>query len=198
MTLLTATVVLFLIMDPMGNAPVFLAVLAKTPASRRRWVILRESIIALVILILFLFFGSQLLGAMDISLPALSISGGVVLFFVALRMIFPHVGDGAEPPEFEPMIVPLAMPLIAGPAALTMVMVLASREPERMLDWLTALGLAWAASSLMLVFSDTLTALLREQGVRAVVRLMGMILTAMAVQMLLNGVRQFLASLPQV
>ncbi|GAB6053132.1 MarC family protein [Magnetospira thiophila] len=194
MTLLSAIIVLTLIMDPVGNAPVFLNVLARVPEERRRWIILREMLIALGILVLFLFLGRQILTAMDISSPALSIAGGVVLFLISLRMIFPRRGESlvGDIEGEEPFIVPLAVPLIAGPSALTMLVLFATREPERLWTWLVALLVAWAVTATVLLLSDQLRRLLKERGERALVRLMGMILVTMSVQMLLNGIGEFL------
>lgn len=197
MSMLSAAVILILVMDPVGNAPVFKAVLGGLPAERRLRIILRELLIALAILALFLFFGPYLLTAMKLTPPALSIAGGVVLFLVALRMIFPGQGGlGFAVEGDEPFIVPLAMPMIAGPGTITMVVLFTTREPERVMEWLAALLIAWAVAAVVLVSSDYLLGRIGERGQRALVRLMGMILTAIAVQMLLDGVGAFLTALP--
>lgn len=197
MSILSAAVILILVLDPVGNAPVFKAVLGKLPRGRRLRIIVRELLIALAILALFLFFGPFLLTAMNLTPPALAIAGGVVLFLVAIRMIFPtQAGLGLGEVDEEPFIVPLAMPMIAGPATITMVVLFTTREPERVMEWLAALLAAWAFSAVVLVASDYLLGLIGERGQRALVRLMGMILTAIAVQMLLGGVGEFLTSLP--
>ena len=196
MTLLSAVIVLFLIMDPIGNAPTFSAVLRDVPQDRRKAIIFRELLIALGILMLFLFFGSYLLKAMAISPPALSISGGVVLFLIAIRMIFPRPGGGGALDDGEdPFIVPLAMPLIAGPSTMAMVVLMATREPDRLIDWALALLIAWTLTVFILLMSEHVLRIVRARGQRALVRLMGMILTAMAVQMLLNGMAEFWAGL---
>jgi len=197
MSVLSAAVILTLVLDPVGNAPVFKAVLGKLPQERRLRIIVRELLIALGILALFLFFGPFILTAMNLTPPALAIAGGVVLFLVAIRMIFPGAGGlGLTEDEGEPFIVPLAMPMIAGPATITMVVLFTTREPERVMEWLAALLIAWLASAAVLVSSDYLLGRIGEPGQRALVRLMGMILTAIAVQMLLGGVGEFLTSLP--
>lgn len=200
LTLLSAAITLFLIMDPVGNAPVFLAVLAEVPEDRRRRIILRELLIALAILVMFLLVGRHILTAMNISPPALSIAGGVVLFLMSLRMIFPRPGQSPAGGRLgeEPFIVPLAMPLVAGPAAMAMVVLFATREPDRLLTWLGALLAAWAVTAAVLLAADRLHRLLGDRGVRALVRLMGMILIVMAVQMLLDGTGAFLAGLREV
>lgn len=193
MTILSAAILLGLVMDPLGNGPLFAAILQGVPEERRRAVVVRELLIALVILIGFLYFGSSVLSAMRISAPALSISGGVVLFLIAVRMIFPNRQAAGMEEESDPFIVPLAMPLIAGPSTMAMVVLMATREPDRMTDWLIALLAAWAVTAVVLLASGPLLRLIRVRGQRALVRLMGMILTALSVQMLLNGVGEFLA-----
>ena len=159
-------------------------------------IILREMAIALGILMLFLFFGKFILSGLHISEPALNISGGIILFLIALRMIFPR----PQPEEDlgrveEPIVVPLAVPLIAGPSTLATVILLATRHPEAILNWLAALLIAWSAALLILLFADLLSKLLGTRVIQAIERLMGMILTTMAVQMLLTGVRVFMRSL---
>jgi multiple antibiotic resistance protein len=197
MSVLSAAVILTLVMDPVGNAPVFKAVLSKLPREQRLRIIVREMLIALAILALFLFFGPFILTAMNLTPPALAIAGGVVLFLVAIRMIFPGAGGlGVGEDEGDPFIVPLAMPMIAGPATITMVVLFTTREPERAMEWLVALLIAWVVSAAVLVSSDYLLGRIGERGQRALVRLMGMILTAIAVQMLLGGIGEFLSSLP--
>ena len=199
MSILSAAVILTLVLDPIGNAPVFRAVLGNVPPERRVRIIVREMLIALLILALFLFFGRALLTAMQLTPPALAIAGGVVLFLVAIRMIFPGQGGlGITDDDGEPFIVPLAMPMIAGPATITLVVLFTTREPDRLMDWLAALLIAWAVSAVVLVFADYLLGRIGESGQRALTRLMGMILTAIAVQMLLNGIGEFLTSLPVV
>jgi multiple antibiotic resistance protein len=196
MTLLSAVITLILVMDPFGGIPVFLSLLQHSPARRRRMIILREMAIALGILVLFLFFGKFILSGLHISEPALNISGGVILFLIALRMIFPRQVQEEDPGKAEePIVVPLAVPLIAGPSTLATVILLATRHPEAILNWLFALLIAWSAALLVLLFSDLLRKLLGTRVIQAIERLMGMILTTMAVQMLLSGVREFLLSI---
>lgn len=197
MSILSAAVILTLVLDPFGNAPVFRAVLGNVPQEKRLRIIVREMLIALFILALFLFFGRALLTAMNLTPPALAIAGGVVLFLVAIRMIFPAPGGlNIMGDDGEPFIVPLAMPMIAGPATITLVVLFTTREPDRLMEWLAALLIAWTVSAVVLLFSDYLLGRIGESGQRALTRLMGMILTAIAVQMLLNGIGEFLTSLP--
>ncbi len=195
MNLWTAAALLFLVMDPLGNVPVFLSVLNDIEQTRRARLILREMIIALFILIFFLLVGRQVLSFLRIDEPALSISGGVILFLIALKMIFPDThGLLRKPDQAEPFIVPLAVPLIAGPSAIAMVLLLVAREPQRLPEWLTALGLAWLGTSIVLITSISFSRHLDRRMLIALERLTGMILTTISVQMLLTGVRTFMLS----
>jgi MarC family membrane protein len=192
MTLYTATITLLLVMDPLGNIPMFLSILHSVNPKKRKFIILRESCIALFILTVFLFFGKYILEGMQISEPALSIAGGIILFLIAIRMIFPHEeNEKRSQPRNEPFIVPLAIPLIAGPSTMTIVMLLASQSPQHLALWMLALFIAWFISTIFLVFADFLRKILGDRGLTAVERLMGMILTTMAVQMFLTGIQKF-------
>ena len=195
MTLLSAIVTLLLVMDPLGNVPSFLAVLRDVPQERRRPIILRESLIAFGILLLFLAVGPGLMSVLRLEEPSLSIAGGIILFLIAIKMIFPK-GKGMfqDMPAGEPLVVPLATPLIAGPSALATVLLLVTREPERFFEWGIAVTVACAITTAVLVLCNPLHRLLGERGLLAVQRLMGMILTTIAVQMFLTGVRDFLAA----
>ncbi len=193
MTLYSATITLLLVMDPLGNIPAFLSVLNHVPIAKRRNIILRETFIALIILVLFLFFGQYILEGMNISQPALEIAGGIILFLIAVRMIFPHEDHEEKPRKLaDPFIVPLAVPLVAGPSTMTIVMLLAKQAPYDMTRWFIALLIAWSISTIVLVFADYLRKVLGERGLLAIERLMGMILTTMAVQMFLSGFEQVL------
>ena len=194
MTVFSAALLLFLVMDPFGNIPFFLTTLKNVNPQRQRIIIIRELLIALGVLIVFLFFGQFILKILQISEPSLSTAGGIILFLIAIKMIFPPPGGVFEEKiEGEPFIVPLAIPYVAGPSALASVLLLMSRSPGRWLDWLIALLLAWCVSGLIIFLSSGLRRFLGERGLVAMERLMGMILTTIAVQMLLNGIKQFLA-----
>jgi multiple antibiotic resistance protein len=191
MTLMTVFLTLLLIMDPFGSIPVFLSQLKPLTPGRRRLVIVRELLIALVILALFLWFGQNVLSGLHLDQPALQISGGVILFLIALKMIFPGE-PSAEPAQVEkkePLIVPLAVPLVAGPSAMAYVILISTQYPERKLEWLGGLALAWLASVLVLLMADALSKWLGERVLTAIERLMGMILTTLAIQMLLDGLK---------
>jgi len=192
-TIYSAAVLLFLVMDPLGNIPVFLSVLKDVDTRRRKWIILRESFIALIVLALFLFFGHNILSVLQISEPSLSIAGGVILFIIALKMIFPQPeGIFGTTADREPLIVPLAIPLIAGPSTLATVLLLSTKDINRMLEWFIALLCAWLVSTLILFSSGVLRRVLRRRGLAATERLMGMILTTVSVQMLLTGIEEFI------
>lgn len=189
-----AAVTLFLIMDPLGNIPIFLSVLSGVAPERRRRILIRELLIALAIMLLFLFTGPTILAALGLSREAISIGGGLVLMIIAIRMIFPSRGGvmGDDGSEGEPLIVPLAMPLIAGPSVLATLVLLAETGPDRSGDWLIALMGAWTLSAAILLLSQRLYSLLGARGLKAIERLMGMILVTISVQMLLDGFKSYL------
>jgi len=188
-----AATTLFLIMDPLGNAPVFNALLCEHPPRARVRIIARELLIALAILATFLFAGESILGFLGLSQPSLNIAGGVLLFLISLRMLFPAAQSREDEQVEDPFIVPLAMPLVAGPSALAVLILLGSSEPEKMGEWGLALLIAWLLVTVILVLSPYLLRLLGERGMRAMARLMGMLLVLVAVQMLLDGISQYVA-----
>ena len=192
MTLASACVLLFLVIDPFGNVPFFVAALQRVAPERHRRIVLRELGFALALMVLFLFLGRPLLAALAISGPALSIAGGVILFLIALRMVFPAPGRGAEDLDGEPFLVPLAVPYVAGPSVLATLLLLMSREPGRWPVWLAALALAWLATAAILLAGSRMAARLGKRGLMAVERLMGMVLVALAVQMFLDGLDAYL------
>ena len=199
MDLLSAAVLLAIIMDPLGNIPVFHALLAGYPRRRRLWIIARELVIAYVVLVAFLVGGDAVLGFLGLEQPALGIAGGVVLFVIALRMVFPDGPDVQHgTPAEEPFIVPLAMPMIAGPSALAAVLLLVSRDPTRFWAWLGALSAAWGFSAAILLASSLLMEKLGGRALRALQRLTGMLLIMMAVQMLMDGVTAYVVALRAV
>lgn len=195
MDILSATILLLLIMDPLGNIPVFLAVLEKVEPRRRRRVLARELLISLFILAVFLVAGRDLLNLFSLGEAAIGIAGGIVLMIIAIRMIFPGDRSWAdELPDGEPFIVPMAIPFIAGPSILATLMLLTSREPNRLIDWSIALGLAWLANAIILMGATFLFRFLKQRGLIAMERLMGMILVAVSVQMLLDSLGRYLPS----
>jgi MarC family membrane protein len=194
--ILSAAVVLVLVMDPFGNTPIVNAMLADTAPPRRRAVILRECAIAFAILALFMAFGRAFLELMHLSETAVSIAGGVILFMIAIRMVFAHPeGILGGPQKGEPFIVPLAVPLIAGPSALATVMLMASRDPGKLGTWGAALTAAMLFTTVVLLAGVHLQRWLGERSMMAIERLLGLILTAIAVEMLLGGIREFVKGL---
>jgi MarC family membrane protein len=197
MTILSAALLLFLILDPLGNIPVFLSVLRPLPPKRQRIVLLREMLIALGVLMAFLWGGKYFLEWMHLRQESVQIAGGIVLFLIGIRMIFPRPeGLMGEIPGGEPFIVPLAIPLVAGPSGMAAVMLMGSNEPERLLGWSLALGIAWLGTAVILFSATLVYKWLGMRALTAVERLMGMLLVAISVQMLLDGVGTYLSALP--
>ena len=194
MDILSAGLTLLLIMDPLGNVPLFLSVLKTVKdETRRQKILIRELFFALLVLLLFLFAGEYLLQWLNLRQEAVSIAGGIVLFLISLRMIFPtEKGIMGEMPEGEPFFVPLAVPLLAGPSTLAMLILLARSQPERIFEWLAAVLGAWAVTCLIMLSSNKLNKLFGKRGLIAVERLMGMVLVAISVQMLMDGITTYL------
>jgi multiple antibiotic resistance protein len=193
MSFLSAIILLFLVMDPFGNIPFFLAALADVDPKRRTRIVLRELLIALAALVLFLFVGRYLLQVLNLSAPSLTIAGGIILFLIAIRMVFPSTDYAEERIAGDPFIVPLAIPYVAGPSALSAVLLLSSRHPSAWSEWLFAIVIAWLASSSILLASSRLSHVLSARGLIAIERLMGLVLVTVAVQMTATGIKTFLA-----
>ncbi|RBP53298.1 MarC family protein [Arenicella xantha] len=191
MTFISAALLLFLVMDPLGNIPLYLTALKNVDPRRRLKVIMRELLIALLVMVVFLFSGQAFLSALHISEPALTATGGVILFLIAIKMIFPPESLVDPKNEEEPFIVPLAIPYVAGPSALATLLLIMNGEPEKWLTWLGALLAAWVVTGLILLAAGPLARILRNRGLIAIERLMGMILVAIAIQMLMNGIAEF-------
>ncbi len=195
MDLLGAIVLLFVVMDPLGNIPIFLSVLNTVAPERRNRVLARELVLALVILFAFLFGGQYLLAALHLSQYSISVAGGIILFLIALKMIFPvqrQMREQELEEDDEPFLVPLAVPMVAGPSAMAILLLLASRHPESLGLWSLALFLAWFATAAILATAPLIKRLLGKRGLIATERLMGMLLVAIAVQMFLEGVTEFI------
>lgn len=184
-------ITLLLIMDPLGNVPPFLSTLKHVQPERRRKVLVREILLAYIVLLVFLFLGKYLLRLLSLQEETISIAGGIVLFLIALRMVFPSAGVAGDTLSGEPFLVPLAIPLVAGPSTLASLLLLQSTSNSTWELW-AALTLAWAATAVILLSSTILYRLLRERGLIAVERLMGMLLVMLAVQMFINGVAKFM------
>jgi MarC family membrane protein len=194
---LSATVLLLLITDPLGNIPIFINALRGVAKERRPVVILREVGIAFCVLLVFMLAGDRFLRAMSLTDLSLRLGGGIVLFLIALRMIFPHPDGpmGGDSRGGEPLIVPLAIPALAGPSALATVMLLTSQAPGQMVEWVGALSVTMVVCAVVLVLAERIQHLLGERAVTAFERLMGLVLVAISVQMILTGIRTFVHQL---
>ncbi len=191
--MLSMAFTLFLLMDSIGNVPIFVSILKDIHPKRQKKIIFRELIIALAIILIFNLIGTTLLSFLHVTMPTIMISGGIILFLIAIKMIFPVKQDSEAGPSLhkEPFIVPLATPLVAGPAVLAAVMLYSGQHPAS--QWMTsaAVVVAWAVSTLVLLSSPFWKKILGESGMVACERLMGLILTLLAVQMFLEGVQMF-------
>ncbi len=177
---------LFVVLNSLGNIPLFVGILARYKPKEQRRIIIRELFIALFILLIFNFFGHRILGLLHISQPIIGIAGGVLLFIIALGMIFPKIHPKDRPLQ-EPFIVPLATPIVAGPGAIAMVMVYADQIQSH---WFMAgvVMTAWLFTLAILLLSSTIKYILGERGLTACERLGGMLLSLIAVQMLSSGI----------
>lgn len=190
---ISSVITLVLVMDGFGNIPLFIAALKKVAPERRKTVLLRELGIALLIMVAFLFLGKWFLHAFGIREYSLSIAGGIILFIISIKLVFG--GDEEpknDPKEDEPFVVPLAIPLVAGPAALSMVMITAAQQSNKLMT----LGVVVAASlinSAILMSSFPLSNLLGKRGLIAIERLTGMILVLMSVDMVMGGISAFMS-----
>ncbi len=193
MDILSAATMLFLIMDPLGNLPIVLSILKHIDPKRRRKVLTRELFFALIILLLFLFAGQSILGFLHVQPETLSVSGGIILFIIAIKMIFPSAGSitGLAAGE-EPFIVPIAIPMIAGPSVIAALLLLSSQHPDKLADLSVSVLIAWGATFFILMFYGFFNKLLGERGLKAVERLMGLLLVMISTQMFLDGVKSYL------
>ena len=190
--ILAASVTLFFIMDPLGNIPIFNALLKNFSRREKARIICRELIFALIILLVFLIAGTRILGFLGLTQPSLGIAGGILLFIIAMRMIYPPANAAEDRAEDDPFIVPLAMPLIAGPSTIAVLLLMSSAQPGRIYEWIIALILAWLLTTLILIASLHILKFLGSRGLRAMERLMGMLLILIAIQMFLDGLTEYL------
>ena len=191
MTVFSAIFLLFLIMDPIGNVPLFLSTLKNVPIERRRKIIIRELFIALLVLLFFMFIGKYILQLLQIAQSSLGIAGGIMLFIISIKMIFPGRGNLFHHSDsMEPLVVPLAVPLIAGPSAIAAVILMMAQEPSRWLEWMVALVVAWLIAGIILVSSEALGRRLGVRALLAIERLMGILLMLVSVDLILDGIKQ--------
>lgn len=188
----SALILLLLVLDPLGSLPIFIPVMRSVAPERRRWVALRETGIAFGVLLGFMLAGDVFLRTMHLSERSLEVAGGVILLMVAIRMIFGAEGGVYGTPEGrEPLIFPLAVPLLAGPSAMATVLLLASRQPEGLWKWVGALTCALLVSLVVLLLCDHIRRWVGDSVVAAVEKLMGLVLTAIAVEMILAGLKRY-------
>jgi MarC family membrane protein len=190
-TFASATILLILITDPVGNIPIFANALKHVAPERRPKVILREILIAFALLLTFMFVGESFLRVMNLSDLSLQIGGGVILFLIALRMVFPPPATAESEIMTEPLIVPLAVPAIAGPSALATVLLLVSQQPDKRLEWIGALCVTMLISAVVLVSAERIQRWIGTRLVTAVERLMGLVLVSVAIEMMLRGIKTF-------
>ncbi|PUE38643.1 MarC family protein [Limnohabitans sp. Hippo3] len=195
-TFASATILLLLITDPLGNIPIFVNSLRAVPPERRARVIVREVLIAFGLLLAFMFVGQSFLKAMSLSDVSLQIGGAVVLFLIALRMIFPPPPQDSPVPVAEPLIVPLAIPALAGPSAMATVLLLVSQAPERRLEWVAALTVTMLVCAVVLLLAERLQRVVGLRVVSAFERLMGLILVSISAEMLIRGLKSLAQSWP--
>lgn len=188
-SIISVALVLLFVIDPFGNVPIILSVLKEVPKERKHRIILREMLIGLVILFIFLFFGQKFLNLFGLQTEAVTIAGGIILFVIGIKLIFPPPkGQSIYGGEGEPFVVPIAMPMIAGPSALATLMVMAESSPLSLPMISIAVLAAWLVTMIVLLAAPFLLKVLKDKGLQALERLMGMLLLIMAVQMFINGV----------
>ena len=196
-TFLSATILLIVITDPLGNTPLFISALKSVRPERRLLVISRECAIAFVVLLVFLLFGKQVLGVLHLSADTLRVAGGVILLLIAINMIFPGSGAkmGGDEGDGEPLIVPIAIPLISGPSAMVTAILIGASDPSRMLEWVGALAITMLVTFVVFLGSTRLERVLGHRVIAAIERLMGLVLTAVAVDMLMGGFASYIRTL---
>ncbi len=194
-SIISTAILIFFILDPFGNVPLLLSILKNVDKQKHRKIIIREILLGFTILVIFLFFGEKFLNIFHLETQAITIAGGIIFFVIALKMIFPDPSGESMfsvKKDDDPLVVPIAMPMIAGPAALATLLVLAKTNSEHIGSLFVSLLLGWGLSSLVLLLSPFLYKLLKTKGLTALERLMGMLLLMMAVQMFIDGIRDLL------
>jgi multiple antibiotic resistance protein len=190
-SIISTAILIVFVLDPFGNVPLLLSILKKATQTQRYKIILRESLIGFCILMVFFFFGQNFLNIFHLQTEAITIAGGIIFFIISLKMIFPNShGDSIfATDELDPLVVPIAMPMIAGPGALATIMVLVQTNQSHLGALFVSMSLAWLISALILLFSPMLYRVLKNKGLTALERLMGMLLLIMSVQMFIDGIK---------
>lgn len=197
MQVLSLAITLFFVLDPFGNLPIVLSLLSRVEEKRRWKVVLRESLIALLLLVVFYAVGPQFISLLGVDSSDLTICGGVVLGIIALRLVFPdeRASSGKEE-EAEPFIVPLAIPLMAGPSALATVMIMAAQSAANPLAGLGMMTLAWFVTAVLLLLGVALGSFIPARLLVAFERLSGLLLAVISVHMVMTGVKAYLTVVP--
>ncbi len=195
MDILSTAILLLFILDPFGNVPLLLSILKNIDPAKHRKIIIREMLIGLFILVIFLFFGERFLSIFGLETQAITIAGGIIFFVIALKMIFPDPNGHSlfvSSSDEEPLVVPIAIPMISGPASIASLMLLAKSHPTEISSILVSVLIAWFITSVILLSSPKLYKVLKRRGLTAMERLMGMLLLMMAVEMFIRGIRELI------
>lgn len=192
--IISDTILLFLIMDPLGNLPIFMSILKNIKPKKRIIIVIREMLFALIFMLIFLFLGEYILSLLSLRTETISISGGIILFLIAIKMIFPsqHEETINELETKEPFLVPLAIPLISGPSILATLMLMSHKYPNKINSLLIGLLISWSISMIILMLSNIFLNFLGKKGIDALERLMGLLLIMISTQMFLDGIRAYL------
>lgn len=194
--LLQTTLLLILVIDPLGNVPLFASIIRNVPHKRQTRVILRDLVIALLVMLAVLMGGRTLMAYLGLSQAAIGIAGGIVLFLIAIRLVFPPANDEEYAAGTgEPFIVPLAVPLVAGPSAMATLMLLSGRSPDQLPTLALATLLAWAVSAPVMLAAPFLARFVGTRILKASTCLIGMLLVAVAAQQFLDGLQIAIAKM---
>lgn len=197
MSLFSISLILFLIIDPIGNVSIYHNLLEGYSKKQRLWVVMREMLFALVAMMIFYLLGEYVLSFLSITPTALQLSSGVILLIAAIKILFPGMGEfrAIYRSHKEPYIIPLAIPLVAGPSLLATIMLFSQFEGVSFYI-LPAILFAWLASLLILLNAPVIHRAIGDNGLGAAERVMGMVLVLLAIQRFLEGMNLFIASLP--
>ncbi|UDG80257.1 YhgN family NAAT transporter [Candidatus Annandia pinicola] len=190
--IVSETFLMLLIMDPIGNLPVFISLLKNFKPIRRKIILIREMFIALLLMVLFLFIGQKILNLLNLKPETISISGGLILFFISLKMMFPNYDKNNELIYDEPFLVPLAIPLVAGPSLLATLIILSNKCNHHILHLIFSLFISWSITFIILMLSDIILFFLGNKGINALEKLVGLILITLSIQMILDGIKTWL------
>ena len=194
-SIISTAILLLFVLDPFGNVPLLLSILKNVDQKRHKAIIIREMLIGLFILLVFLFFGERFLSIFGLETQAITIAGGIIFFVIALKMIFPNPNGQnlfATNDDEDPLVVPIAIPMVSGPASIATLMLLAKSNPDQLSGILVSVLLAWLVTSVILLSSPRLYKVLKRRGLTAMERLMGMLLLMMAVEMFIQGIRELI------